>query len=64
MGVSDTPLMPVTAFSISCSSNMQARNPWPCSTGPERDGDPRNPGSMASAFDARGLYFIVHEPSG
>ena len=29
MGESATPCMPVTSFSISCSSYMQARKPWP-----------------------------------
>ena len=28
-----TPCMPVTSFSISCSSYMQARKPWPCDSG-------------------------------
>ena len=63
IGVSDTPRMPVTSLSISCSSYMHSRNPWPWLTGPSGC-RPANSGSNASALQARGLYFIVHEPSG
>ncbi len=47
IGVSDTPAMPVTALSISCSSYMQARKPWLCDSGAS-GWRPRNSGSMAS----------------
>ena len=63
IGVSDTPFMPVTSFSISCNSYMQVRKPWPWLTGP-RGCRPANSGNKASALQARGLYFIVQEPSG
>ena len=63
IGVSDTPAMPVTAFSISCSSYRHARKPWLRSTG-ARGWRARSSGSIASVLHARGLYFIVHEPSG
>lgn len=55
--------MPVTSFSISCNSNMQARKPWPCDSGPSGC-RPVNSGSIAYWLHAFGLYFIVHEPSG
>ena len=63
MGVSATPRMPVTALSISCNSYMQDRNPWlwrALASGWR----PRNSGSSAAALQARGLYFMVQEPSG
>ncbi len=63
MGARLTPAMPVTSFSISCSSNMQARKPWPVSAG-ACGWRARNCGSMASELQARGLYFMVQEPSG
>jgi hypothetical protein len=63
MGLSATPCMPVTSFSISCSSYMHARNPWPWDSGAS-GWRARNSGSMAYWLQALGLYFIVHEPSG
>ncbi len=63
MGASDTPSMPVTSLSISCSSCMQARKPWPNSTG-LWGWRPVNPSSIARLLHARGLYFMVHEPRG
>ncbi len=63
MGESATPSMPVTAFSISCSSYRHASKPWPCASGAS-GWRARNCGSMAYWLQALGLYFIVHEPSG
>jgi hypothetical protein len=63
IGLSDTAAMPVTSFSISCSSNMHSRKPWPCDAG-ARGWRARNSGSIAYWLQALGLYFIVHEPSG
>ena len=63
MGESATPCMPVTSFSISCSSYMQARKPWPSESGAS-GWRLRKPGSIAYWLHAFGLYFIVHEPSG
>jgi hypothetical protein len=42
---------------------MQARKPWPCDSGAS-GWRPAKPGSSASVLQARGLYFIVQEPSG
>ena len=55
--------MPVTCFSISCSSNRHASTPCPVDAGASGC-RPRKPGSIASELQARGLYFIVQEPSG
>ena len=55
--------MPVTAFSISCNSNMQAMKPWPVLSGAS-GWRPRNSGSIASELQALGLYFMVQDPSG
>ena len=63
MGVSDTACMPVTWRSMSCSSCRHASTPWERLTGASGCRI-RKPGSMASVLQARGLYFIVHEPSG
>ena len=63
IGVSDTPCMPVTSLSISCSSYMQVMKPCPWLAGPS-GWRPAKPGSSASELQTRGLYFIVHEPSG
>jgi hypothetical protein len=63
IGVSETPFMPVTSLSISCNSYMQARKPWLAAAGAS-GWRPRNSGSIANWLQARGLYFIVHEPSG
>ena len=62
-GVSDTAGMPVTSLSISCSSYMQAMKPCPIDSGAS-GWRARKPGSFASVLQARGLYFMVQEPSG
>jgi hypothetical protein len=63
IGVSETAFMPVTSRRISCSSHMQDRKPWPVDSGAS-GWRLMKPGSIASVLQARGLYFIVHEPSG
>jgi len=63
IGVSDTPRMPVTSFSISCSSYRHCRMPCPVDSGAS-GWRARKPGNMAYWLQARGLYFMVHEPSG
>ena len=55
--------MPVTVVSISCSSYRQASMPCPWLAGASGCRF-RKPGSEANVLQARGLCFIVHEPSG
>ena len=57
IGLSATPCMPVTSFSISCSSYMQARNPWPCASGAS-GWRARNCGSMRVLI--AGLGVVLH----
>ena len=54
IGASETPRMPVTSLSISCSSYMQARKPWPGSRPARADGGPGSRGSIASVLQAAG----------
>ena len=63
IGVSDTPRMPVTSFSISCSSNRICRMPCPVDSGASGC-RLSSSGSIAYWLHAFGLYFIVHDPSG
>ena len=55
--------MPVTPLRISCNSYMQVRKPWLTESGASGC-RANNSGSIASVLQARGLYFMVQEPSG
>ena len=64
IGASDTPpFMPVTSARISCSSYMHARKPCDSDSG-AYGWRLAKPSISATEWQARGLYFIVHEPSG
>ena len=55
--------MPVISLRASCSSHMTSSAPcaW---DGGALGWMPANPGSLAMSSFTRGLYFMVHEPSG